>query len=441
MTHRNRINYTLLLACTGIQVCVLHSAVRADCNPGSLFEAPRHFAAGNSPESLAVADFDGDGENDIAVANAGSDDVSVMLNDGNAGFQTATSWPTGTAPNSIMAADLNDDGFPDLAVTNEDSDNVSVLLGQGDGTFHAADDYSTGTRPRSVVARDFDHDSNIDLAVANFSGHDLTVLYGNGDGTYQPGVSVAASQDCCPFPASIAASDLERDGDSDFVVVNGWLLNVSTVQVVRGKGDGLFAQPQLVVSLIDEYIRDAALVDLNNDHVPDMVLAIYSASAGVMIGQGDGAFEWDDSYPVGEGAVSVDTCHLDNDNDLDLVVISFETNTVSVLRGNGDGTFTAHESYTVGDGPRASVAADLNGDGRPDLAVANRDSNDVSVLLNQCATCSADVDGSNAVDLDDLQLLLGAWGPCAACPEDLDGDGVVGVADLFELLFQWGPCS
>jgi polyhydroxybutyrate depolymerase len=54
--------------------------------------------------------------------------------------------------------------------------------------------------------------------------------------------------------------------------------------------------------------------------------------------------------------------------------------------------------------------------------------------------CREDVDGSGAVDFDDLLRVLAAWGPCEACPEDIDGNGVVGFPDLLRVLSGWGPC-
>src|SRR5438132_995870 len=72
-------------------------------------------AVGTTPESLAAGDFNGDGRQDLAVANAGSNTVTVLLGTGNGTFTQATGSPitVGTTPESVALGDLNGDGKPD----------------------------------------------------------------------------------------------------------------------------------------------------------------------------------------------------------------------------------------------------------------------------------------------------------------------------------------
>ena len=90
---------------------------------------------GGQPRTVAAADFDGDGILDLAVANQGSNTISVLKGDGKGGFAAATNYGVGTSPASLVAVDLNADGRIDLAVSNLSSNSVSVLIGKGDGTF------------------------------------------------------------------------------------------------------------------------------------------------------------------------------------------------------------------------------------------------------------------------------------------------------------------
>ena len=88
---------------------------------------------------------------------------------------------------------------------------------------------------------------------------------------------------------------------------------------------------------------------------------------------------------MGTAPIALVTGDFNGDGRTDLAVANYGTypnyDTVSVLLGNGDGTFQKQVTYAVGNEPRAIVAGDFNGDGRTDLAVANYGSNDVSILL------------------------------------------------------------
>ncbi len=120
-----------------------------------LFINPR-YAAGDGPSFVAVGDLDGVNGPDLAVANYDSDDVSVLLNQGDATFAAAAAYDAGDGPSSVAVGDLDGVNGPDLAVANITSDDVSVLLNQGDGTFAAAVAYAAGDEPSSVAIGDLD---------------------------------------------------------------------------------------------------------------------------------------------------------------------------------------------------------------------------------------------------------------------------------------------
>ena len=133
-------------------------------------------ATGDGPSSIAAADFNGDGKLDLAVANSGSNNVTILLGNGDGTFTAAASPATGMAPNSIAVGDFNGDGVPDLAVANAGSSNVTILLGNGDGTFTAAASPAADTGSTSVTAADFNGDGKEDLVVANSPDSSATAL-------------------------------------------------------------------------------------------------------------------------------------------------------------------------------------------------------------------------------------------------------------------------
>ena len=105
---------------------------------------PPTSRVGNSPGSVAVGDFNGDGKQDLAVANANSGNVSILLGDGAGNFSAATNFGAGLIPYSVAVGDFNGDGKQDLAVANYGSDNVSILLGDGAGNFSAPTNFAVG---------------------------------------------------------------------------------------------------------------------------------------------------------------------------------------------------------------------------------------------------------------------------------------------------------
>src|SRR2546426_10005428 len=88
----------------------------------------------------------------------------------------------GTKPVALAIGDFNADGLKDLAVANAGSANVSILLGRGDGTFFPHVDYTVGSSPSAVAVGDFNNDTNQDLAVTDvtFGVGYFSILLGAG---------------------------------------------------------------------------------------------------------------------------------------------------------------------------------------------------------------------------------------------------------------------
>jgi hypothetical protein len=126
---------------------------------------------------VAVADLDGDTVPDLVTANANSDDVSVLLGNGDGTFQAAVSFASGfgLGPVSITVADLDGDSLPDLVVANFFSDDMTVLLGNGDGSFDVDAFLVVGDGPFATAVADLDGDTFADLITANGNSDDVTV--------------------------------------------------------------------------------------------------------------------------------------------------------------------------------------------------------------------------------------------------------------------------
>ncbi len=115
----------------------------AQTPPTVSFVARMDFAVGQDPRAIATGDLDSDGKVDLVTANYGSNDVSVLLGNGDGTFKPAVSYPVDVAPFLVMVADLNGDGKLDILTANQGNSSsclvcsVSILLGNGDGTFQS----------------------------------------------------------------------------------------------------------------------------------------------------------------------------------------------------------------------------------------------------------------------------------------------------------------
>ena len=168
---------------------------------------------GTQPTSVAVGNFNG-GPLDLAVANEGSDNVSILLGNGLGQFTAGTPVTVGDAPSSVVVGQFNGDTFADLAVASVGNDNIAIRLGTGAGTFTGSGTVMTGagSNPFAIAAGDFTNDGDLDLVSANNGTSTVTTHVGDGlggfatDGT--PKDVSAASSIPAANPVAIATIQL-----------------------------------------------------------------------------------------------------------------------------------------------------------------------------------------------------------------------------------------
>ena len=169
--------------------------------PSSTTFAETTFSVGNNPVALAAAAYSGGTLPDLAVANANDNTISILLNQDNGNFVAQAKSPftlakgetgpvsiaTGTFGNTAVNSNGVTVSPEDLVIANSTSNNVTVLLGNGDGTFTeaAGSPYAVGTEPSSVVVADFNGDGNLDFAVANKGDNTISVFKGDGKGGFK----------------------------------------------------------------------------------------------------------------------------------------------------------------------------------------------------------------------------------------------------------------
>jgi len=185
MRNRSQLAWTWIAA-----VCATTTGAWAQVIPSSpSFAAGTSLSAGTSPTSVVAGYFNNDTLADLAVTNQHG--VSILINDGNGGFQPRVDYvlPTGSNPQWVATVHQKDGFLDDLAVANQGTGTVTFLTNNGDGTFQIGASYPAGSNPRMIVVDDFNGDHNLDLAVVDSGAaapgtSGVSVLLGNGDGTY-----------------------------------------------------------------------------------------------------------------------------------------------------------------------------------------------------------------------------------------------------------------
>lgn len=362
------------------------------------------YATNSWARDVTTGDFNGDGLSDVALADSTNFNVSILLANslgviGDDTLGAATDYGAATNSYSITSGDFNEDGIIDLATANYGSQNVSILLGNGaggvgDGTFQPAVIYAAGGQHTAVVTADFNGDGITDLAVPSSGSSAVALLLGNGsngvgDGTFQEGLTANFASSL----TNLAAGDFNGDGLADLFATS---LRVS-VMLAHGNGgtwDGTFEPSRSYVA--GGFPRSLATRDLNGDGLTDVVVAnngtdnVSILLANRRNGVADGTFPTNteaipNTIPQNAASLGVTMADFNGDGIGDLAATFMSRNVASVLNGNSasgvwDGTFGTSTDYATGTSPAGIESADFNEDGIVDLVVASR-VNGLSVRL------------------------------------------------------------
>lgn len=402
--------------------------------------SPFLVGSSTSPISIVAADFDHDSIPDLAVANQGSNNISIFVGDGTGKFtlKTTIPLPAGAGTLSALAAgDFNEDGYPDLAMafTNGSAAGaVYVWLNNLSVTISGASrlgPFPVGNAPDFIAVANLEG-AHLDLAVANSQSGTVSVLLGEGTGNFAH-QAASSPYSAGPGPAAIAVADFNGDGLLDLAISNTQLPSPPlmqtnyTVTVLLNQGQNGFVAAPLGPFLVGtDALRALVAADFNNDQIPDLAVAGSGGAVTVLLGNGAGDFTPVSGTTVmaGMNPVFMAAADFNGDRNADIAVVNNLGN-VTVLLGNGAGGFTAATGspYAVGSQPMSLAVADFNTDGKPDLAVVNYTSDDVSVLLNSInvtpgmmpATNAAAGAPSSAVAQGSIVTILGTgFGPGGA---------------------------
>lgn len=334
---------------------------------------------GDSPTDALAADFDDDGELDVAVAASESNEVRILFGQPNADrFGEGIRLRAGRRPVELASADINGDGRPDLAAANLDSGDVSVYLNRGGRQFDVLPRVSVGRWAATLAFGRFNEDDVPDLVVGDPETHRIVVLTGDGDGGF---VESSVVEGTIRWPSSFVVRDFNGDGQDDLAAA-GFLTN--TVAVFEGDGAGGFGPSRIYD--VGAGPLSLHVGDVNVDGIPDLVTAnSKDATFSLLIGDRLGRFGTIRTVSAGNGVRSLAVTDVDGDGAPDLASANSRDATISVHLNGGSGNFSPDgmRIFPVTDEPTALIAADFDDSGFADVLAIHFEADRLTLLSNR----------------------------------------------------------
>jgi len=371
--------------------------------PSSTTFPETSFAVGNNPVALASSDFNNDNLPDLAVANQGDNTISILLNQDKGNFVAATNSPfalakTETAPSAIATATFGNTFTTatgvtalaaDLVIANSTSNNVTVLLGNGDGTFReaAGSPYPVGKNPSAVVVADFNGDGNADFAVANKVDNTISVFKGDGKGGFSefPASPFALTNTSIVSekgPVAMVTANFRRANyplnnspEVDLAVVNQSSNNVA---ILLGSLDSnaniRFTEATNSPIPVGQSPVAIATGDLNSDTVPDLAVVNQGDNTvSVLLGSNNlnATFTAASGSPLPTAATpaGIAIANFTGGNFPSLAVTNKGQATLGIYVGLGAGTFSNRIEIGTPASPSAILTAVLTSTALPDVAL------------------------------------------------------------------------
>lgn len=285
------------------------------------FMPATHWGTGSHPVGLSINDFDGDTHLDIATGNEVDSTATILLGDGLGGFTPAGDFDTGffTTPNDIASADFDNDGDIDIVASTQ-ANSVYVLLNNGDGSFAAPVFKNIITSTSSVAVGLINADTIPDIVATGLTTNEVFVLSGVGNGSFGPPVAFDTSNG----PRDVQIADINNDGHMDLVVAH---IFDDLVGVHLGNSTGVFAPA--INSVLSDALLEVQPADMDGDGKLDLVAATFGTqpqSIALSLGNGDGTFNPQFDFPSGNGPVSVVVADFDNDSGPDVAAVHSASN-------------------------------------------------------------------------------------------------------------------
>ena len=342
---------------------------------------------------VLLKDINNDTYPDIITANVytnGASNFGLRLNDKTGHFKNEELIPITAGYTVWDFADLNKDGITDILTSYYWDNGLRVYLGTGVTAFSEGPLMPTGTHGWLSKIADTDGDGNPDLvSISNGSGNPsrLHIFKGKGDGSFFPKITYES-----PYTnaaRNLNVIDINQDGLPDIVMAASYV----KIPVFIQNPDHSFTSKEIPVERGESF--DNAIGDINNDGIPDIVYGGgtfpfpgFTDTIRIILGKGNGLFKPSYTTPGLSSIMNplyVRLADLNQDKNLDIITFDFFTKDVYYFLGRGDSTFAPPVKLTINDTINNFEVEDVNHDGFPDIITINKDST-LSVILNKGGT-------------------------------------------------------
>ncbi|MEO9474425.1 MAG: LamG-like jellyroll fold domain-containing protein [Cyclobacteriaceae bacterium] len=362
------------------------------------------IASGSSPNELAIADFDGDGLDDVALCNTGLEEVVVYSNSSSTSslsFTAAASLTMTNDPIYVTAVDLNNDGLPDLVAAGTDNFDgthsikafLNTSAGSGSFSFSAGQSYEVSSIPNHVEAADMDGDGLDDIVVTVGVSNHFSIFRNLSSGST---VSFATRFDVSTSntsPNDLALSDLDLNGKTDILIVNSGSDNIEIFRNNSTVGT-------LDFTSITQYATGSTpwhlvVDDFNADGYEDVAVSLLGTNSIRVFGNlasGPGSLILGDVFDITTSAATrlITSGDLNNDGRPEIVATDNNGNIISVFENttldnastSSAITFSTVSELSAENKPRGIQVADLTGNGVNDMVVVSNTTGNLLVLEN-----------------------------------------------------------
>lgn len=386
------------------------------------FASPPQVLPSQDALTVAVGDFNNDGNPDLVASDSLTSNVKVRLGDGTGGFGVETSFPAGVRSTHVHVADFNADGNDDIGVASDNFQGFSVLLGDAMGSFAAP--VATGlSGVGGMATADVNLDGHLDVVLPGYDKNMPFVLnLGDGSGGFTP--NPASLDPSILRPLAVTSGDFNGDGNPDVAIAQDGVLSPRG-EVTTFFGDGLGGFSSSTSVSIGQRPTDLTAGDFNGDGIDDLA-AVSVSFTHVLTADGSGGFDYN-AYST-DSATSIAVGDFNLDGALDIVNVSAFTGRgdTTILVNDGNGGFEPQMRIGFRNRLDSDVAVgDFNVDGKLDFVIASQRKDELKIYLN--TTIPANTPPAIAADAAAVSADEGGTVSNTGVFSDAEGNDTVGL--------------